>query len=83
MRVIGRVQGVGFRWSTMYRAEELGLRGWVRNRWDGSVEAWLEGPADRVQEMIEWLREGPRFSRVAGVEVSEQRPSGFGDFRVR
>lgn len=62
--VFGRVQGVGFRWSTTQNARELGLRGTVRNRDDGAVEVHVEGPAEAVRELEDWLQDGPRAARV-------------------
>jgi acylphosphatase len=64
----GRVQGVGFRAWTEYTALERGLQGWVRNRRDGSVEALFVGPSDAVAAMIAACHQGPRGSRVDGVD---------------
>jgi acylphosphatase len=78
--VRGRVQGVGFRWSTTRTAEELGVRGTVRNRADGAVEVHAEGPAEAMRDLEAWLREGPRAARVEGVEEIEPEddlPPGF------
>ena len=61
---IGRVQGVGFRYSAQGRASSLGLTGYVRNLRDGSVEMICEGPQDRVDRFILWAAEGPPGSRV-------------------
>jgi acylphosphatase len=66
----GYVQGVGFRASCQREAVSLGLTGWVRNRWDGSVEALLEGPEEAVDQMIEWCRQGPPRAEVSSVEVT-------------
>jgi acylphosphatase len=74
--VRGRVQGVGFRASTIERARSLGLRGWVRNRADGSVEAVFEGPAERVESMVEWSRRGPPGAFVESVEEEAEAPLG-------
>jgi acylphosphatase len=82
-RITGRVQGVGFRWSTRAKAEELGVAGWVRNLSDGGVEAWIEGEPSRVRAMADWLREGPRFASVKRVELTEAEPSGLDGFEVR
>ena len=68
--VSGRVQGVGFRYSTQEVAVRLGLRGWVRNLSDGRVELEAEGDAAALDRLLEFLRAGPRMARVDGVEVS-------------
>jgi acylphosphatase len=64
----GRVQGIGFRAWTEYTALERGLQGWVRNSRDGSVEALFVGPPDAVAAMIAACRQGPRGSRVDGID---------------
>jgi acylphosphatase len=64
----GRVQGVGFRAWAEYTALEHGLQGWVRNRRDDSVEALFVGSPDAVEAMIAACRQGPRGSRVDGVD---------------
>ena len=81
--VRGRVQGVWFRESARRRAEELGVAGWVRNRWDGTVEAEVEGPADSVAVLVSWLGHGPPQARVDAVEVEGRAPVGDREFDVR
>ena len=81
--VIGRVQGVAFRWNARARAEELGLAGWVRNLYDGRVEAWVEGDDGAVRSMLAWLEQGPPGARVTGTQVSEREPAGLSGFEVR
>lgn len=80
-RVTGRVQGVFFRAWTRETAHELGLRGTVRNRDDGSVEVHAEGSAESLEEFQERLWKGPPAARVEGVAVkaSDQEipASGF------
>jgi acylphosphatase len=75
--VSGRVQGVWFRESTRSRADELGLRGWVRNLPDGRVEALFEGEAKAVRLALDWVREGPTHARVEEVVVDEMAASDF------
>lgn len=79
--ISGDVQGVAFRDSTRQKAEELDLNGWVKNMPDGRVEALFEGPANAVQEMLDWCKEGPSQATVEDVdaehESSEEDPEGF------
>jgi acylphosphatase len=82
--VSGQVQGVFFRDSTRQRAKELGLVGWVRNRYDGSVEAVFQGPPQAVAEMLEWCHQGPSGAHVSEVEVVDEEPDhSFPGFSVR
>jgi acylphosphatase len=67
----GCVQGVGYRYSMMAQASRAGVTGWVRNRRDGTVEAMLAGPSDKVGEVIAWAHQGPSGSQVAGVKVRD------------
>lgn len=76
----GRVQGVFYRNWTIENATQLGLKGWVRNRRDGSVEALFSGSVDAVQEMEQRCRRGPPDAVVTGIQVfpSDDDPgSGF------
>ncbi|HYE99229.1 MAG TPA: acylphosphatase [Planctomycetota bacterium] len=75
--VKGRVQGVGFRWSTVEEARRVGgLTGWVRNLDDGRVEAVVEGPKDKVEALVRWAHRGPPSSRVDQVDLSWETPTG-------
>ena len=69
VRIDGRVQGVGFRDWARWQADKLGLRGWIRNRGDGSVEAVFGGRPPDVEEMLARCRNGPRSAMVSKVEV--------------
>ena len=70
LRIVGRVQGVGYRDWALSIGRQLGLRGWVRNRTDGSVEALIAGEAAAVAAMIEACLEGPSIARVDKVDVA-------------
>ena len=81
--VIGRVQGVSFRWYTEQQAMRLGVTGWVRNEPDGSVAAHFEGDDEAVDAMVEWCRSGPSMARVRNVAVRPARAAGLSSFDVR
>jgi acylphosphatase len=70
-RVLGRVQGVGFRWWTARQARALGLAGTVRNRPDGAVEVEAAGPAGALERLHRALQEGPPGARVVALESLE------------
>jgi acylphosphatase len=81
LSIRGRVQGVGYRDALCDEALRSGVSGWVRNRLDGSVEAQLQGPPERVAQLIAWARRGPPAARVDDVQVEarddEPRCAGF------
>ena len=79
----GRVQGVGFRFFTRQLASREGVAGWVRNLADGRVEAWVQGPPDRVSAMLGWLATGPAPARVTGVDSRPAEPRAYEGFRSR
>ena len=82
--ISGRVQGVFFRATMQEEAEKLGVTGWVRNLPDGRVEAVVEGPEDKVKQLIEWAHHGPPAARVEKVEVTWQKPTGeYRAFTIR
>jgi len=69
--IAGRVQGVGYRDAMSDLASRSGVVGWVRNRRDGSVEAWLQGTPAAVERIVAWARRGPPAARVSAVDIDE------------
>jgi acylphosphatase len=72
----GRVQGVGFRWFTIERAEVEGIRGWVRNLPNGDVEVMAEGETESMERFERAIRQGPPRARVEDVETEIMTPTG-------
>jgi len=82
--VSGRVQGVFFRYETKSLADELGVKGWVRNLPDGRVEAVFEGEEELVKKMIDFCKKGPPGARVTGINVEWEDYKGeFDGFYIR
>lgn len=82
--ISGEVQGVFFRANTRHTANELGVKGWVRNLMDGRVEIVAEGRKPALDRLIEYCRKGPEGSKVENIEIKWERPKNeFGDFEVR
>jgi acylphosphatase len=69
----GRVQGVGFRHAATGAARDAGVVGWVRNRGDGTVEAFTQGAPAAVEAFTHWCRTGPPIARVVAVDVEDAR----------
>lgn len=82
--IAGRVQGVGFRYSTVRQAERLGLTGWVRNCPNGCVEAEFEGPRAELEAMLAWCHHGPSLALVDSVDARwETGDAKYTQFTVR
>jgi len=82
--ISGRVQGVWFRSSTKQKADQLGIKGWVRNTSDGRVEAVFEGQEELVREIVEWCYHGPPMAKVSNVEVeTKEFTDSFERFSVK
>lgn len=77
----GEVQGVGFRYFTIQQAQQWEIRGWVRNRTDGSVEAVFEGTRSQVEQIIAWCHEGSPTAQVSQVIITWETPNGFQSFK--
>jgi len=83
LRIEGRVQGVGFRWWTVGEARRLGLRGWARNRADGSVEVLAIGESAAIDALEAACRAGPPAAQVTAVLRSPAEDDGAAGFRQR
>jgi acylphosphatase len=81
--VSGRVQGVCFRMETSQQAKILGLTGWVRNLEDGRVEVVASGEASIIDQLREWLAQGPSMAKVINVECHAIEYQKFPDFSIR
>jgi acylphosphatase len=83
VKIFGDVQGVFFRSTTKEKADELGIKGWVRNASDGSVEASFEGKDKAIDEIVEWCEEGPAGAKVDKIEVKgEKFKNEFKEFSI-
>jgi DNA ligase D-like protein (predicted 3'-phosphoesterase) len=81
--VRGEVQGVGYRDAALRRARRLGVMGWVRNGEDGSLLIHAEGPEPAVDDLVEFLHEGPPAAEVAEVAVERVKVEGHEQFAIR
>lgn len=82
LHIEGRVQGVGFRYEMQSRARQLEITGWVRNRYDDSVEAVVCGYMKNIEEIIGWARRGPRLANVTRIQVAETEDPHRDDFII-
>ncbi len=82
LSISGKVQGVFYRASTKKVADSLGIRGWVKNERDGSVSAEIEGPEEKVLEMISWCKEGPGHASVKEVKQLKIDTQGYKSFDI-
>lgn len=81
--VHGKVQGVGFRYYVNQSARRIGIRGWVRNLPDGTVEIDAEGPVTQMKTFVEAVKKGSPRSKVTNLEVRDKEPAGFQRFEIR
>lgn len=84
LSIYGRVHGVGYRYFSQMKAIQYGIKGWVRNCDDGSVEMIAEGTMDMLKEFIEDIKKGNPFSTVDNVIVTENtNTEGFHSFKIK
>jgi len=82
--ISGDVQGVGFRFTAIEVARDLGLTGWVRNNPDGTVEMIAEGEKEKLENLLTWAKKGPMLARAAEVKVEWGKATGeFSGFEAR
>jgi len=84
--ISGDVQGVSYRYRSSRKARELGLRGFVRNLYDGRVEVVVEGDNKEINEFLNFCKNSPGFSQVSRIEIKEEKEidaPGFSNFDVR
>lgn len=81
--ISGKVQGVGYRFSTVEMAQRYGVKGWVRNLPDRRVEAVFEGETSAVESLLNWCRQGPPAAVVDAVEVHSEELEGLSSFEIQ
>ena len=80
--IFGTVQGVFFRSFIKENAEKLVLKGYVRNKEDGSVEAWLEGNHEDVEKMVEVCKQGPPHAMIKRLDIVDENFQGLKEFKI-
>lgn len=83
LTIHGKVQGVGFRYYTQQKAQELNLEGWVKNQPDGTVYVETEGKKQAIESFIDWCKMGPAMAQVRLVQQQEIPLQGYTEFKVR
>ncbi|HLC50299.1 MAG TPA: acylphosphatase [Candidatus Nanoarchaeia archaeon] len=81
--VSGKVQGVFFRDNTRKKANELGLKGYAKNLSDGTVEVVAEGSEEKINQLIDFIKNNPGYSKVEEVKVSHKEHNNFKSFEIR
>lgn len=83
LKIYGKVQNIGFRFNAKYKAEKLGIKGFIKNEPDGSVYLEAEGEEENLEKFIQWCNQGPEFARVKRVEKNKGKLKKFSDFEIR
>lgn len=81
--VSGKVQGVGFRYSALKKANELGIKGYIRNKSDGTVYIEIEGEPETLDFFIVWCKNGPSWAQVNDVYYEDIPLSNFVSFVIK
>ena len=82
INIMGRVQGVGFRWSAANEARNRNIKGYVKNLSDGSVYLEAEGSLIQLNIFVDWCKKGPAFGSVESVTIDTSPPVNYLDFRI-
>lgn len=80
--IFGTVQEIFFRAFVKENADKIGVKGYVRNKEDGSIEAWFEGNGEQVDEMIELCKKGPEHSIINRLDIIEEKMQDMPDFKI-
>ena len=80
--VSGRVQGVFFRANVKNKAIELNLNGYAKNLENGNVEVVAEGDENKINELIEFIKQGPGIAKVENIKINHKEPENFKSFEV-
>lgn len=83
LKITGKVQGVGFRYSALNKATELGIKGFVKNQSDGSVYIEAESPKEIIDQFIEWCWKGPSWARVDNILVNDLPKQDYTHFIIK
>lgn len=82
VEIFGTVQGIFFRSFVKEKADELGVKGYVRNKTNGSVEAWFEGNNKEVNKIVEICKKGPEHAVIKKMDILEESFQGLKDFKI-
>lgn len=83
INIYGKVQGVGFRYSALQKANEIGVRGFAKNRADGSVYMEVEAEPELLERFLIWCQQGPSWSRVDDFKVMDIPFNNYREFSIK
>jgi len=83
INIYGKVQGVGFRYSTLQKANELGITGFVKNRIDGSVYIEADGESEVLDQFVSWCKQGPSHAYVDDIKVDAIPFNNYKNFGIK
>jgi acylphosphatase len=78
----GKVQGVFYRATAKKVAEQLGINGWIKNTKEGNVEVIVTGNEERLNEFLNWCKQGPKDAKVKDITVTTKSPDAFNGFSI-